>query len=44
VCGVAATLSARETEHERAMDQLNRFIAEANLDGALSTRLRAIFR
>ena len=44
VCGVAATLSARETEHERAMDQLNRFIAEANLDGALSTRLRAYFR
>ena len=44
VCGVAATLSARETEHERAMDQLNRFIAEANLEGALSTRLRAYFR
>ena len=44
VCGVAATLSARETEHERAMDQLNRFIAEANLDGPLAMRLRAYFR
>ena len=44
VCGVAATLSARETEHERAMDQLNRFIAEANLHGPLATRLRSYFR
>jgi potassium voltage-gated channel Eag-related subfamily H protein 7 len=44
VCGVAATLSERETEHERVMDRLNSFISEASLPEPLANRLRAFFR
>jgi hypothetical protein len=44
VCGVAATLSEKETEHERTMDSLNNFIEAAHLKGGLPDELRAYFR